>query len=416
MATGPPTASELRTCLCGTVVSGRKSAANGNVTSANTASSSSSSASAPVAGHGAHSEGCDGPSSHLRNAPGPPQTPQGPNPMSSSASSSSISVSNPSSSSSSMSGQKCRICRTKPKFLRGQRSLDLTTASNSSPVASKRPEQAASVSNIAASGGGEASSPMEDSSSGQGGSAHHQRTISQQPQRPAPTLRERRRARSAERYDGIRITRTDRGSSAIPRQSSVQPISGTNQNSGGGNSARRPDQPPEYSSTEPLSLPLLNSYHNLPPPTHSPPPSYEAAMSKSLLPPSYDEYLAQKMQGLGGIGSSTSSGPSSMAISHPSAGAPYAWRSCDHPGGSIMPPPPPFPVTTPSRYQQQSISRAVASSYEPNQGQQGQHCCTCSKCKVRKRHGMGTIMTTAEMTYYSHWKRKQQCKGSSQMV
>ncbi|XP_071439838.1 uncharacterized protein [Hetaerina americana] len=284
----------------------------------------------------------------------------------------------------SVSSQKCRICRTKPKFLRGQRSLDLTTTANASPLASKRPEAAASVSNIPS---GEASSPLsppDDSAAPQSGSGPpHPRTISQQPQRPAPTLRERRRARSAERYDGIRITRTERGTSAIPRQSSVQPISGTNPSSGGGSGIRRHDQPPEYSSTEPLSLPLLNSYHNIPPPTHSPPPSYEAAMSKSLLPPSYDEYLAQKMQGLGGIGTSSSSGPSSMALSHSGGGAPYAWRSCDHPGGNIMPPPPPFPVTTPSRFQQQNISRAVASSYEPNQGQQGQHCCTCSKCKTR---------------------------------
>ncbi|KAG8229424.1 hypothetical protein J437_LFUL000945 [Ladona fulva] len=102
---------------------------------------------------------------------------------------------------------------------------------------------------------------------------------------------------------------------------------------------------------------------------------------ENLLPPSYDEYLAQKMQGLGGIGSS-GSGASSMVP--PGGGPPYSWRPCDHrDGGNIVPTPAPFPLSTPSRISQQNVSRAMASSYEPNQGQQGQHCCTCSKCKTR---------------------------------
>ncbi|KAJ9592405.1 hypothetical protein L9F63_015925, partial [Diploptera punctata] len=203
---------------------------------------------------------------------------------------------------------KCKICRTKPKFsfLRGQRSLDLGQQGPSSTGLN----------------GYVVTTPPGRSSSLLSKEAEAIRD-------PSRGLPQGRRARSAERYEGLRVN--DRNSTGLPRQTSLQtPMMSTSS-----------DQPPEY------------VYPELPPIT-SPPPTYEVAMGKMGHPPSYEEYLAQKLN--------------QQQITPP----PLPPRN---PTMSSSPPPP------------WSTQQQATSSH---------NLCTCTKCKTGVRGAGGLMVELAK--------------------
>ncbi|PNF22901.1 hypothetical protein B7P43_G14145 [Cryptotermes secundus] len=200
---------------------------------------------------------------------------------------------------------KCKICRTKPKFcfLRGQRSFDLGQQGPSS----------------AGLNGHVVSAPPNRSKE-----AEAIRDTSRAPLQG-------RRARSAERYEGLRVN--GRTAPGLPRQTSLQtPVIS--------NISAPSDRPPEY------------LYPELPP-ISSPPPPYEVAMRKMGHPPSYEEYLTQRLQQqqLG----TNSSIPPPLPPRNPTMSS----RSCS--------PPPPWSLP--------------ASSAATSQSLQQQNFCNCSKCK-----------------------------------
>ncbi|XP_021916084.1 uncharacterized protein LOC110828070 [Zootermopsis nevadensis] len=207
---------------------------------------------------------------------------------------------------SSSSVAKCKICRTKPKFcfLRGQRSFDL---------GQQGPSSAGHVLVSAGPARSKEAEAIRDTT------------------RTPPHAR---RARSAERFEGLRIN--ERTGAGLPRQTSLQISVNSNGISG--------DRPPDY------------SYPELPP-VFSPPPPYEVAMGKMGHPPSYEEYLAQRLQHQ----------QQQIATNSTSQPPPLPPRNATKPSRNPSPP---------RRWPQQPSGSSTS------HGLQQQSFCNCSKCKT----------------------------------